>query len=331
MTLQQHPTLRHPPSLAVTPAVVAHRGASGYLPEHTLAAYRAAIDLGADDIELDLVSTLDGVLLARHEQELSLTTDVAEHPELADRRTTKVVNGREATGWFADDLTLDEVRRLSARERLPELRPGSAAHDGLHPVPTFDEVLTMLAEESAARGRSIGVLVELKDAAWSAARGLSLEQPLVDDLRRHGLDHARSRVSVMSLESAVLRSLAPVLRVPLIQLLDAPVGPAGLAEIERYADGIGARHNLVVRDVAGTMVASPLVRDAHREWLTVHVWTLRAEAAYLPAPYRGQEAHGDLAGYASLLLDLGVDGLITDHPDLVLAARDRDVAPRRGS
>ncbi|MEP7739988.1 glycerophosphodiester phosphodiesterase family protein [Nocardioides sp. 31GB23] len=341
MTTQQHRPLRRTSSLAVTPAVVAHRGASGYLPEHTLAAYRAAIDLGADDIELDLVSTRDGVLLARHEPELSHTTDVAEHPELAHLRTTKVVGGAEVTGWFAGDLSLEQVRRLRARERLAELRPGSAAHDGLHPVPTFDEVLGMVAEESAARGRSIGVMVELKDPAWSAAEGLSLVEPLVADLRRHGLDHARSRVTVMSFEPTVLQALAPLLRVPLVQLLGeldrrpadlAALGdprtfadlasPAGLAAIERYADGVGARHSLVVRDVAGRMVASDLVRDAHREWLTVHVWTLRAEAAYLPAPFRSQEAYGDLAGYASLLLDLGVDGLITDHPDVVVAARD---------
>ncbi len=341
MTTQQHRPLRRTSSLAVTPAVVAHRGASGYLPEHTLAAYRAAIDLGADDIELDLVSTRDGVLVARHEQELSSTTDVAEHPDLAGLRTTKVVNGTEVTGWFADDLTLEQVRRLGARERLAGLRPGSAAHDGLHAVPTFDEVLTMVAEESAARGRSIGLMVELKDPAWSAARGLPLVEPLVADLRRHGLDHARSRVTVMSFEPTVLQALAPVLRVPLVQLLGAldrrpadlaALGdprtfadlatPAGLAEVERYADGVGARHSLVTRDVAGAMVASDLVRDAHREWLTVHVWTLRAEAAYLPAPFRGREDHGDLAGYTALLLDLGVDGLITDHPDVVLGARD---------
>ncbi|MEN8706391.1 MAG: glycerophosphodiester phosphodiesterase family protein [Nocardioides marinisabuli] len=348
MTTQMPRPTRRTSSLAVTPAVVAHRGASGYLPEHTLAAYRAAIALGADDIELDLVSTRDGVLLARHEQELSRTTDVADHPELAGLRTTKLVNGVETTGWFADDLTLEQVRRLRARERLAELRPGSAAHDGLHQVPTFDEVLTMVGEESVARGRSIGVMVELKDPAWSAAQGLSLVDPLVADLRRHGLDHSRSRVTVMTFEPTALQQLAPLLRVPLVQLLGeldrrpadlAALGdprtfadlasPAGLAEIERYADGIGARHSLVTRDVAGRMVASDLVRDAHREWLGVHVWTLRAEAAYLPAPFRDQADHGDLAGYATLLLDLGVDGLITDHPDVVVAARDaHSVGPR---
>ena len=174
--------VRRTSSLAVTPAVAGHRGASGHRPEHTLEAYRHAIALGADEIELDLVSTADGVLVARHESELSVTTDVADRPELAHRRSTRVVDGRAVEGWFVEDLTLDEVRLLRARERWPALRAGSAAYDGVLGVPTFDEVLTMLAEESARHGRSAGVLVELKDparcwttcaatAATTAARG----------------------------------------------------------------------------------------------------------------------------------------------------------------
>lgn len=295
VTVQAHPHLavRRTSSLVVTPAVVGHRGASGYLPEHTLEAYRRAIALGADDIELDLVVTADGVLVARHETELSRTTDVAERPELAHLRTTRVVDGEPVTGWFVEDLTLDQVRLLRARERMVDLRPGSARHDGEHPVPTFDEVLAMVAEESRTRGRAVGVMVELKDAAYFSSIGLPLEEPLLDDLRRHGLDHARSRVSVMSFEPTVLQSLAGRLRVPLVQLVDrldrrpsdlAAAGdprtyadlasPSGLALVERYADGVGAHHSLVARPRGGQVVPSRLVADAHREWLTVHVWTL---------------------------------------------------------
>ena len=351
MTTTPQPRLavRRTSSLVVTPAVAGHRGASGHRPEHTLEAYRHAVALGADEIELDLVSTADGVLVARHESELSVTTDVADRPELAHRRRTRVVEGRPVEGWFVEDLTLAEVRLLRARERWPALRPGSAAYDGALGVPTFDEVLTMLAEESARLGRSVGVLVELKDPAHSASLGLDLAEPLLDDLRRHRRDHARSRVSVMGFEPTVLRSLAGRTRVPLIQLVERLderpaawamagdprtfadlVTPAGLALVEQYADGIGARHSLVARDLGDRVVPTALVRDAHREWLSVHVWTLRAEDRFLPAGYRGGEGpagHGDLRGYAELLLEMGVDGLITDQPELCLAARDELALP----
>lgn len=344
MSIQAHTHLpvRRTSSQVVTPAVVGHRGASGYLPEHTLAAYRLAIAQGADDIELDLVVTGDGVLVARHEHDLARSTDVADQPHLAHRRTTKVVDGRPVTSWFVEDLTLAELRTLRARERMVDLR--GTAHDDQLAVPTLDEVLRMVREESLARGRSIGVMIELKDAAYFESVGLPIEDPLLDDLRRHGLDHARSRVTVMSFESTVLRNLAPRVRVPLVQLidrldrrpadlvaLDDPrtfgdlASPAGLVAVERYADGIGAHHGVVALDQGERVVPSRLVADAHREWLTVHVWTLRAENHFLPTPFRdgSNPAHlGDLPGYAGLLLEMGVDGLITDQPDLCLRARD---------
>lgn len=335
--------VRRTSSLAVTPVVVGHRGASGHRPEHTLEAYRHAIELGADEIELDVVSTADGVLVVRHESELSATTDVAQRPELAHRRSTRLVDGRPVEGWFVEDLTLEEVRLLRARERWPSLRPGSAAYDGGLGVPTLDEVLGLLGEESARHGRSVGALVELKDPAHSASLGLDLAEPLLDDLRRHGRDHGRSRVSVMSFEPTVLRSLAGRVRVPLVQLVERLderpadwamagdprtfadlVTPAGLALVERYADGLGVRHSLVAHDLGDRVVPTSLVRDAHREWLSVHVWTLRAEDRFLPAAFRGGPGpvgHGDLRGYAELLLEMGVDGLITDQPEVCLGAR----------
>lgn len=325
-------TLRPQPSLVVTPAVVGHRGASGSRPEHTIEAYRLAIAQGVDDIELDLVPTRDGVLVARHESEISGTTDVATRPEFADRRTTRVIDGEELAGWFVEDFTLAEIKALTARERLPELRPQNTEHDGRSGIPTFNEVLAMVHAESIRRGRSIGVMAELKHASYFDSIGLPLEVPLLADLRRHGVDHARSRVTVMAFESTVLRRLSGRTRVPVIQLLEEPerrpadrpdltyaelATPDGLEFIDSYADGIGAHKGLVLpRDEEGAIgTPSSLVRDAHRRWLTVHVWTLRAEARFLPSGL-------DLADEARAFLAAGVDGLITDNPDVVLAVRD---------
>ncbi|MBD8868594.1 glycerophosphodiester phosphodiesterase family protein [Nocardioides donggukensis] len=333
------------PSLVVTPAVVAHRGASGYRPEHTLEGYRLAARLGADDIELDLVPTRDGVLVARHGSELSATTDVADHPEYADRRTARRVDGVTLEGWFAEDFTLAEIKTLTARERFPDLRPGSAAYDGRFGIPTLNEVLAMVHAESTRSGRTLGVMLELKHAAHFAASGLPLEEPLLRDLGRHGLDHARSRVTVMSFEPGVLRRLARRTTVQVVQLLDEAdrrpadlvadgdhrtyadlCTPAGLAEIDEYADGVAAHTSLVLpRSSTGEARGpSSLVRDAHRQWLTVHVWTLRAEDRFLPTRFRsagapdGPGRSRGLAAEAGAVLDAGCDGVITDQPDVVL-------------
>ncbi|MDT0202006.1 glycerophosphodiester phosphodiesterase family protein [Nocardioides sp. AE5] len=331
-------------SLVVTPAVVAHRGASGLRPEHTLEGYRLAVQMGADAIELDLVITADGVLVARHEGELSETTDVASRPEFADRRTTKVLDGVERHGWFVEDFTLAELKRLTARERWPSMRPESAAYDGTCGIPSLNEVLAMLRAESVRANRSVGLLLELKHAAYFASIGLPLDDPLLSDLARHEMAHPRSGVTVMSFEPTVLRQLATRTGIELVQLLEtadlrppdlAAVGdprtygdlctPAGLAWIDEYADGIGVHKSLVLpRDASGAIsTPSALVRDAHRHWLTVHVWTLRAENRFLPSNLHGDGgpgASGDLVGEARAFLDAGVDGLITDQPDLVLAA-----------
>jgi len=340
------PLTRRASSLVVTPAVVAHRGASGYRPEHTVEAYRLAIAMGADDIELDLVMTRDGVLVARHEAELGRTTDVATHAEYADRRTTKVVDGETQTGWFVEDFTLAELKTLSARERLGATRPRNTEYDGHSGIPSFNEILAMVQAESTRLGRSIGVMAELKHAAYFDSVGLPIDDPLLADLDRHDVDHPRSRVTVMSFEPTILRRLASRTRVPVLQLLDAPGSrPAdleaagdprtyadlmtrrGLASIDEYADGVGALKDLVLpRDADGAIGRpSTLVRDAHREWLTVHVWTLRAENRYLPTNLRvgdDPDAPGDLAAEARAFLEAGVDGLITDHPDLALTQRD---------
>ena len=327
-----------------TPVVIGHRGASGYRPEHTLASYRLAIRLGADYIEPDLVSTRDGVLVARHENEISGTTDVADHPEFADRRTTKVIDGRPVTGWFTEDFTLAELKTLRAKERLPQVRPDNTRYDGMFEVPTFDEVLALAKQESRRTGRRIGVYPETKHPTYFDGIGLSLEEPLVAALRRHGLDRPRAAVIIQSFETSNLRELDTMTPVPLAQLVDATgapydlvaagevrtyddlVTPAGLREIATYADGIGTHKDRVLpRDpvTGATSEPSALVGDAHDADLLVHVWTLRDENQFMATNFRrgtDPNAKGDAYAEALAFLDAGVDGIFSDHPDTTVAA-----------
>jgi glycerophosphoryl diester phosphodiesterase len=330
-------------TLLLRPLVVAHRGASGLRPEHTLGAFRAAIRMGADDIELDLVMTADRVLVVRHDNELSRTTDVASCPRFAGRRTTRTLDGVVLAGWFAEDFTLAEIKQLTAREPHPLLRASNTAHDGLEGVPTLDEVLAMVAAESIRGGRQVGVMLEIKHPTHLAARGLDVVGPLLATLRRHGLDGPWSPITLMAFEPGVLRKLATRSRLAVVQLLgpahERPwdlelagdprtfadlATPEGLEVIDEYADGIAAVKELIlprdIRDDVG--VASSLVRDAHRRGLTVHVWTLRAENIFLPIGLRRGDdpsALGDLAGEVRAFLAAGVDGVITDQPDVAVA------------
>ena len=329
---------RFPRGMPTEPLVIAHRGASGHRPEHTLAAYRLAIRQGADYIEPDLVPTRDGHLVARHENEISGTTDVADRPELADRRTTKVVAGHEVTGWFTEDLTLAELKTLRAKERLPHLRPENTRYDGLLEVPTFDEVLELVHWETRRTGRRIGVDPETKHPTHFAALGLRVEPLLVGTLQRHGLDDAQAPVMVQSFETASLQELATLTRVPLVQLLDvagapydlvaagdprsydALATPAGLAGIAGYATAIGAHKDRVLprHPSSGDLGrASTLVADARAAGLLVHVWTLRAENQFLATRFRNGTdpgARGDAHAEVRAFLDAGVDGIFTDHP-----------------
>ena len=317
------------PSLA-EPVLIGHRGASGYRPEHTLAAYELAIEQGADYIEPDLVSTKDGVLVARHENEISGTTDVADHPELADRRTTKVIDGRAVTGWFTEDFTYRELRTLRAKERLPQVRPDNTAYDGEERIPTLDEVIKL------ARREGVGIYPETKHPTYFDAIGLSLEEPLVAALRKRHWADADDPVIIQSFEVTNLRDLDTMVDVPLAQLVDAAGGPfdlpgttyasmvtpAGLAAIATYADGLGAAKNLVLpRDAAGrTGAPSSVVPDAHDAGLVVHVWTLRRENQFMATNFRigtDPDAPGDLAAETRAFLDAGVDGIFSDNPDIV--------------
>jgi glycerophosphoryl diester phosphodiesterase len=328
------------------PLVIAHRGASGERPEHTLEAYRLGIEQGADYVEPDLVATKDGVLVCRHENEISGTTDVASRAEFAARRATKMIDGVPATGWFSEDFTLAELKTLRARERLPQLR--GTAFDGRFAVPSFDELLELVAGVNARperKGRPLGVYPETKHPSYFDGLGLGIERPLVEALRRHGFDRADAPVFVQSFEVGNLRRLAGLTRVPLVQLVE-PAGrpwdftlarvarsyadmlrPEGLREVASYARAIGAHKDLVLpRDASGRLgEATSLVSDAHAAGLLVHVFTLRAENQFLPAQLRrgaDPAARGDLAAEATLFLRAGVDGLFTDHPAVGVAARD---------
>ncbi|MEW2381087.1 glycerophosphodiester phosphodiesterase [Micromonospora sp. NPDC047707] len=326
------------------PIVIGHRGASGYRPEHTLEAYRLAIRQGADYIEPDLVATRDGVLVARHENEIGGTTDVAARPEFAARRTTRTIDGVAVTGWFTEDFTLAELKTLRAKERLPQVRTQNTAFDGQFEVPTLQEVVDLARAEGRARGRTIGIYPETKHPTYFASIGLPLEKPLVEVLRRNKLTHRNSPVIIQSFETANLRHLNKVIDVKLAQLLNASgrpydftvagdtrtyrdlATPAGLEWIAGYADGVGVNKDLIVpRDATGKLLApTTLVRDAHREKLIVHAWTFRAENQFLPADLRigtDPNARGDIQAEYELFYGLGLDGVFTDHPDTAVAAR----------
>jgi glycerophosphoryl diester phosphodiesterase len=324
------------------PLVIAHRGASGYLPEHTLAAYFVAIQQGADYVEPDLVMTKDGVLVARHENEIGGTTDVAARAEFAGRKTTKTVDGEAVTGWFTEDFTLAELKKLRAKERIPALRAGNTRFDGMFEVPTFDEVLTLVQGVNWARKdrrqKPVGVYPETKHPSYFAALGLALEAPLVRTLERYGYRGKDAPVYIQSFEVGNLVKLAKLTELPLVQLLNVSgrpwdfsaagdartyadlAQPEGLAEIAKYARGIGAHKNLMIPRAEGGALGEPttLVRDAHAAGLLVHGWTFRAENNFLPPEFRsGAEPpeSGDLEGELKRFLALGMNGFFTDQPD----------------
>lgn len=315
------------------PIVIAHRGASGLLPEHTIAAYTRAIDDGADFIEPDLVPTRDGVLVARHENEISGTTDVAARPEFADRKVAKVIDGTAVTGWFTENFTLAELKTLRARERLPELR--GTANDGRFEIPTLDEIIAL------AKARGVGIYPETKHPSYFASIGLPIEATLVAALDAAGWRDADAPVFIQSFEVDNLKRLKAMTGVRLIQLVAAEGGPAdgaharyadmltpeGLKAIAAYADGIGPEKALVIpRSADGTLAApTRLVADAHAAGLKVHPWTFRAENYFLPADHRQGEdprAHGDLAREIRAFLAAGIDGLFSDFTAEAVAARD---------
>jgi glycerophosphoryl diester phosphodiesterase len=328
------------------PIVIAHRGASGYVPEHTLVSYFTAIAQGADYIEPDLVMTRDGVMVARHENEIGGTTDVASRGEFADRRTTKVVDGARITGWFTEDFLLEELKTLRARERIPEVRPANTRLDGSLEIPTLEEILALaraVEEQRRARAcelglptpRPIGVYPETKHPSYFAGIGLAMEERLVAALERHGYRGPEGGAFLQSFETANLKVLRELTRLPLVQLIEASgapydfvrdgdprtyadlVTPKGLEEIARYASCIGPAKSLVIPRDGDEKLTRPtsLVADCHAVRLGVHPWTFRAEKGFLPA---GLDLEGELREF----LAAGVDGVFADQPDVAVRVRD---------
>ena len=346
--------------MSATPIVIGHRGASGYMPEHTLASYFLAMQFGADYVEPDLVMTRDGVLVARHENEIGGTTDVAAHPQFADRHTQRSVDGHLLSGWFSEDFTLAELKSLRAVERIPRERPGNTRFDGHFEVPTLAEILALVRavdEQRATRARELGlpapprlgVYPETKHPSHFAARGLAMEAPLLATLERFGYRGRDAPVWLQSFEVGNLKALARVTelrRVQLIEVEGAPydqslrddghtfadlITPSGLAEIARYAQGIGPNKLLVIPRTGDASLGRPtsLVADAHAAGLAVHPWTFRAENTFLPKEFRRgtvDAQYGDLQGELLAYLRTGIDGFFTDQPDLGVAARDAFLA-----
>ncbi len=333
--------------------VIGHRGASGYLPEHTLAAYQLAIEQCADFIEPDLVSTKDGVLVARHENEISGTTDVADHPEFADRYTTKIIDGQTISGWFTEDFTLAELKTLRATERIPDVRPDNAAYDGEFQIPTLQEVIDLARSSRTCDGNVVGIYPETKHPSYFDSIGLSMEEELVRILHANRYRGPRAPVFIQSFEVANLQDLAEMTRLPLVQLVNCSgrpadfaaagddrtyadlVTPEGLAFVATYADGIGACKNVLIpRNADGTLgEPSPVIDDAHEAGLVVHGWTFRRENRFLPAEYRSgtdPNAPGDMVGEVRAFLAAGMDGFFTDNPDLGARAAEPFGRLRRG-
>jgi len=321
------------------PIVIAHRGASGERPEHTLGSYELAIDQGADFIEPDLVSTKDGILVARHENEISETTDVAAHPEFAERKRTKTIDGQSLTGWFTEDFTLAELKTLRAKERLPQLRPANTAYDGQWDVPTLDEIIALVKRREQETGRRIGLYPETKHPSHFRALGLPLEERLVATLAKAGYDDADDPVFIQSFEVDNLKRLNAMTELPLIQLMASVAGPPdqpgltyaamstpeGLAESALYADGVGLEKAMVIPRNAEGKLAAParIVKDAHTAGLKVHVWTFRRENYFLPAEFKSAEspvATGHVGAEIKAFLATGIDGLFSDNVAEAVAA-----------
>lgn len=336
----------------VTPHIFAHRGASGYRPEHTRSSYLLALEMGAEAIELDLVPTRDGVLAVRHENELSRTTDVAEHPEFSDRHATKTVDGRTQSGYFTEDFTWAELTTLRCRERFPHMRPDSAATNGTEPILSLKDVLEFW-DESAPAG--VALVLELKDAIYFDEQGLPLDELLASTLHAAGWVANDPRLIIECFQKTILLRMrergigarhiylmefggvawdevkwAAEQGVPSLAYIDE-LSDAGLEALGGAFDGLGLDARFLVDLFTGNVDAGRRIVDAaHRCGLIVFTWTLRPENRFLPLKWHGgldQSAWGNWQGYFASIYSLGVDGVFADHPDLALFARE-SVSPR---
>ncbi|MFE3592778.1 glycerophosphodiester phosphodiesterase [Streptomyces niveus] len=338
---------RPPQKKLPVPTIVGHRGASGYRPEHTLGSYQLALDMGAHVIEQDLVPTKDGHLVCRHENDITGTTDVADHPEFAGRKTTKTVDGVSLTGWFTEDFTLGELKKLRAKERIPQSRPHSTLYNGRWEIPTFEEVLRWADEEGRRRGEPVWLYVETKHPTYFRGLGLGLEERLAKLLRRYGRDRRDSPLFLQSFEPTSMQRMAKLVSTPRVVLFDAAntqpwdfkqsgdprfvadlIKPEGLKWIASFAQGIGPWVDLIIPKDATGKLGKPttLVRDAHAKGLILHPYTMRNENSFLPADFRigtDPNAYGDAFGAFKTYFEQGIDGIFTDNPDTgLLAAAD---------
>ncbi|BBB64115.1 glycerophosphoryl diester phosphodiesterase [Undibacterium sp. KW1] len=347
----QNPGLSWPP----LPTVTGHRGASALRPEHTLASYQRAIDDGADIVEPDLVATKDGVLVARHENEISGTTNVSTLPQFAARKTTKTIDGIPVTGWFTEDFTLAELKTIRAKERIPANRPANTAFDGQFEIPTLQEVIDLVKQQAKEKNRVIGIYPETKHPTYFKSIGLPLEKRLVDVLVANGYKGKNAAVFIQSFEVANLKELRGMTDMRLVQLVDNPlnppvngvprnapydfiaagsnrtyadlVKPAGLKEIAQYADAVSPYKEVIIpRDAKNELgAATSFVADAHAAGLKVHTWTLRPENPFLPPSMRLGDAasltqRGDSIAEITAYLKAGIDGFFTDDPAVGRAA-----------
>ncbi|MEU6118963.1 glycerophosphodiester phosphodiesterase [Streptomyces sp. NPDC047117] len=326
------------------PLVVGHRGASGYRPEHTFGSYQLALDMGADVIEQDLVPTKDGRLVCRHENDITATTDVADHPEFAGRRTTKTVDGVKLTGWFTEDFTLAELKTLRAKERIPGTRQHNTLYDGRWQVPEFEEVLQWAEREGRRRGRRIWLHIETKHPTYFRKLGLGLEERLAKLLRRYDRHKKNSPNFLQSFEPSSIQRLDKLVDCPKVVLLGTLktqpwdfkeagdprtvadlVKPEGLRWIASFAQGIGPDLTVIIPRTADGKLGEPsaVVQDAHDAGLVLHPYTVRNENTFLPVDLRkgsDPNAYGDSLAYFKALFATGIDGLFSDNPDTALLA-----------
>ncbi|CAK1548499.1 unnamed protein product [Leptosia nina] len=330
------------------PTVIAHRGASGYAPEHTLGSYALAITMGADYIEPDLVMTKDGVMIARHDNELGLTTNIAEHPEFADRRKTQTIDGKEVTGWFTEDFTLSEIKQLKAVERIPEVRPGNARMNDVFDIPTFQEIIDLVKSLQTFQKRTIGIYPEIKHGSHFKKLGLAMERLVVDTFHTNGYRDRDSPVYIQSFEVQNLKELKEMTNLRLLQLYESDKSsqpadqvilgtnltygimatPEGLAEVAKYSYAVGPDKSYIIPRNDDNKLGEPttFVADAHKAGLKVHPYTFRAENTFLPKEFQSSDtapsARGNLAGELRAYIDAGIDGLFSDQPDIPLGIRN---------
>ncbi|MFD9860396.1 glycerophosphodiester phosphodiesterase [Streptomyces alboflavus] len=326
------------------PTVVAHRGTSGYRPEHTIGSYQLALDMGAHVIEQDVVPTKDGHLVCRHENDITGTTDVAAHPEFAGRKTTKSVDGVSLTGWFTEDFTLAELKTLRAKERIPGTRQRNTLYDGRWDVPTLEEVFRWAEKEGRKRGERVWLHIETKHPTYFRKLGLGLEEPLAKLLRRYNRHRRNSPNFLQSFEPSSIQRLRKLVDAPGVVLLSTAssrpwdfveagdprtvadlIKPEGLKWISSYAKGIGPTLDLVIPKGPDGRLLEPttLVRDAHAEDLVLHPYTMRNENTFLPADFKkgtDPNAYGDAFGAFKRYFATGIDGIFSDNPDTALLA-----------